>query len=126
MQSFKDTEIDKGILPLIKTMNGAGWIETISCCEGHPGAEHFQQPYIAFYCKASKIKTLCSILNATSGAVNSAAFFDLSIVFSNEVNGCQEDAPRGWIALDLQIDTEARAKRKVFNLLSAGLKIHSV
>lgn len=126
MQSFKDTEIDKGILPLIKTMNGADWIETVSCCEGHPGAEHFQQPYIAFYCKASKIKTLCSILNAASEALDRAAWFDLSIVFSNEVNGSQDDAPRGWIALDLQIDTEARAKRKVFNLLSDGFKAHSV
>lgn len=129
MQRFKDSEIDKNILPLIKAMNGTGWIRTVSSCEGHLGAERFQRPYIAFYCKASKMKTLCRILNATSDAFDDdddSVWLELEIVWNGEIHGCQEETPRGWIALNLTIETETTKKKKAFDLLSNGFKNNSV
>lgn len=118
-------KIDKQILPLIVAMNSTGWIETFSSCQGHPKAKGqerkcFPKPYIAFYCESSKVNELCKILNqietvATDTKRDRYICFDLGIIHSNEVCGCQGDAKKGWLALNLNIETKSAAnKRRTF------------
>jgi len=113
-------KIDAGILPLINAMNSTGWMETISCCEGYPGAKFFHNPYIAFFCKTEKIDTLSKILNK---AINSfkqyeTPYLDLGIAFYDDVNGCQADAPKGYISLSLDIGIEPELKLILFKRLT--------
>lgn len=93
MARTKKIKIDKDMRPLIEAMNATGWIETVSCCQGHPRSEYHQTPYVAFYCKSSKIKLLCRMLNQVErimeNTMNEYIWFDLSIVHNEEVNGCQ-------------------------------------
>jgi hypothetical protein len=89
---------------------------------GHPGSEFFQTPYVAFFCKSSKIKELCKILNQAEKQEqdqDNFLLFDLSVNHSNDVHGCQSEARRGWIALDLQIEVDsATIKKRTFALLT--------
>lgn len=97
--------IDKGIRPLVDAMNATGWIETVSSCQGHPRDAANETPYVAFYGKASRVPELCEILNrADRAAPEGSAWLNLSIVHGDDINGCQRDARRGWIALDLHIE----------------------
>lgn len=115
-------EIDKGILPLINAMNNTGWIKTASCCEGYPGCESHEWPYIAFFCKASKLSELCKTLNQLEvDDKEGFTYFDLSVVHNDYIANNQSEAKRGWIALDLQIYMKPlTAKIKTFNLLKSS------
>jgi hypothetical protein len=119
----KTDKLDKLILPLVEAMNATGWIETVSSCQGHPKSEHHQKPYIAFYCKSSMIKRLCRMLNQVETRMDEWIWLDLFIVHSDNVNGCQEDAKRGWLALHLGINVDTpRAKRRAIELMTEGFK----
>lgn len=113
-------DVDRDVYPLLVAMNRSGWIKTVSSCQGHPGSKYFSNPYIAFHCRSGKVSRLCKILNqAERKSPDDFIWFDLSIVHSDDVNGCQMDADRGWLALDLHIKTDSpSSKRKAFNLLA--------
>lgn len=126
MKLPKGEEIDIGILPLIDAMNSTGWIKTVSCCEGHPGSKYNETPYVAFFCKSSKLSELAKIMNQITREAD-VFFNDLSWVFHDEVYGNQYDAPKGWISLDLQLTNcgetpTEEAKKRIFDIATESFK----
>jgi len=98
-------EIDEKIRPLVEAMNNTGWIKTVSSCEGHPGYEYHDTAYVACFVKGSMLKKLSKILNVVSQDIeenNLLLDVDVTWVYCDEVYGSQEEAPRGYISLDMK------------------------
>ncbi|GAB6178977.1 hypothetical protein JCM14036_02960 [Desulfotomaculum defluvii] len=98
-------DIDKNIAPLINSMNACGWITTTSCCEGHYGGKYHNNLYIQFFCRSSKINRLAEVLNEIQSNGDSV-FIDVSFVFEEDTHACQDDAPKGYIALFLTAEDD--------------------
>lgn len=113
--------IDVQIEPLIKAMNSTGWMRTVSCCQGHPDSEHFDAAYVSFFCKATKVTRLCSILNTVEPECFTV-FDYLSVVYSEEIYSSQSDADPGWISLFLRFaSTDEDSKLAAFKKLTDAI-----
>ena len=114
------TQIDQGILSLVNAMNSTEFLETFSCCEGHPDTEHHKRPYVAFFCKSDGIPIVCNILNDIESSFDDYNIaFDLGIIHEPLLVKSQLDAKKGLLALHLRIMARTEDHKKdAFALLS--------
>lgn len=106
-------DIDEQILPLVEAMNDLGWIQTLSSCQGHKDSEDFRHPYVAFFVDARHVSDLAKILDRAGSKLDTEAdcepvFLEVQFAYSTDLAGCQEDAPKGWIAFNLKIEPMRR------------------
>ena len=83
-------------------MNRTAYLETISSCEGHIKHEIYDIPYIKFFCKASGINALSDILNKVYRKFDKG-YLMLHIIFDEEFDVCQRDAPEGYLCLQINV-----------------------
>lgn len=93
-------KIDHNIGPVVDAMNETGYIETIASCEGHIDHEIYNSPYVKFFCSTSGINALSGILNKVYRKFDEG-YLILHIIFDEEINVCQHDAPKGYLCLQI-------------------------
>lgn len=112
--------VDPMLRELVNVLNETGYIKTVSCCQGHGDEKDiFQDPYIALYCKASKLKKFCHVLSIVDEILEDNDIpiqFCPTLVFAESVQGCQEDAPSGWVAIDLKFEPAMFPIQKVLSV----------